>query len=150
MSKAINNKKGIVLFIVLGTLLIVVALAAVILDIINSQSRFTHHQASRIQAYYAAQAGMVYATERLRSMTWTFIPGAGGFNSCPGPTGCVQTENEFPGSIGSFDGSADRQFRIVFCPSGTTCNSTPCDPPDGIDFCIQSSTIYTYTAPPPS
>lgn len=140
------GKRGIVLFIVLGMLLIVVALAGVILNIVNSQARLTHHQASRIQAYYVAQAGMIYAAERLRTAAWTFSDTS---NSCPVGTPCIVTDNQFPGSIGSFDGSANRQFRIVFCPAGTTCNNNPCNPPAGISFCIQATTVYTYTAPAP-
>lgn len=65
------NRRGVVLFIVLGTLLVVVVLANVILGLILSQTRFTHHQVSRIQAYYAAQAGMNLALDNLRTSTWT-------------------------------------------------------------------------------
>lgn len=61
-----DNEKGMALMIVLGTLLVVVILANVILGIVSSQSRLTHHQISRIQAYYAAQAGINYALEKLR------------------------------------------------------------------------------------
>lgn len=55
---------------VLATLLIVVVLANVALSVIASQSRLTHHQVSRIRAFYAAQAGMVLAIENLRTGTW--------------------------------------------------------------------------------
>src|SRR3989338_8459923 len=61
-----NHKRGVVLFIVLGTLLVVVSLATVILSLILSHARLTHHQTSRIHAYYAALAGMNYAIEKLR------------------------------------------------------------------------------------
>ena len=66
-----TNIKGIAISLVLGTLLVVVILANVILSIILSQSRLTHHQVSRIQAYYAAQAGMNLAFEQLRTGNWS-------------------------------------------------------------------------------
>lgn len=75
-----SNKRGVVLFIVLATLMIVIVLANVILNIMSSQSRLTHHQVSRIQSYYAAQAGMNLALERLRTGNW--IEGS----YCLGPT----------------------------------------------------------------
>ena len=64
-------KKGIALFMVLGTLLVVTILAFIMLNIMLSHSRLTQHQVGRIQAYYAAQAGMNYALEMLRTGAWT-------------------------------------------------------------------------------
>jgi hypothetical protein len=77
-----DNDKGVVLLMVLSTIFIVVILASVVLTLITSQSRLTHHQVSRIQAYYAAQAGMNYAIEMLR-----LGPGLGGWS--PPATGTV-------------------------------------------------------------
>ncbi len=67
------NSKGIALYMVLTVLLIVVIFANIILSFILSQSQLTHHQVKRIQAYYAAQAGMNYALEalRLNEPNWT-------------------------------------------------------------------------------
>lgn len=126
------NKKGTALLMVLATLLVVVALANVILLIISSQSRLTHHQISRIQAYYAAQAGMNYALEQLRTGSWT----AG---SCPSPAGCNLPNDP------SFSANITQPVIIIFCPSGVYCASltTPCTPPTGIDFCIDVKVDYT-------
>jgi len=66
-----TNNKGVVLIIVLGTLLVVTIIGNIILSTIVSQSRLTHHQVSRIKAYYASQAGMNYAIEMLRLGNWT-------------------------------------------------------------------------------
>ena len=66
MFKMRFNKKGIMLFIVLGTLLVVMTFASIILSLILSHARLTHHQTSRIQAHYAAMAGINYALEKLR------------------------------------------------------------------------------------
>ena len=72
------NNKGIVLLIVLATLLVVTILGNIILNTVLSQSRLTHHQISRIRAYYATQAGMNYAIEMLRLGNWTPDPNPNG------------------------------------------------------------------------
>jgi Tfp pilus assembly protein PilX len=66
MLKLKTNRRGVALIMVLGTLLVVLTLANIILNIILSQSRLTHHQVSRIQAYYAGLAGVNYAIDKLR------------------------------------------------------------------------------------
>ncbi len=63
----LRQNKAVVLLFVLGTILVVVILANVVLRIMLNQSRLTHHQVSRIQAYYAAHAGIVDALEKLRT-----------------------------------------------------------------------------------
>ncbi|MCX5702984.1 MAG: hypothetical protein NT066_00570 [Candidatus Omnitrophica bacterium] len=62
------------MFIVLGTIFIVITLGNIILSIISSQSRLTHHQVSRIQSYYAAMAGVNYALEMVRLGNANWIP----------------------------------------------------------------------------
>ena len=132
-----RNRKGVLLFIVLGTIIVVATLATVILRIILSQSRLTHHQISRIQAQYVAKAGMVYALEMLRTNAWTYSP----TNSCPDGTPCVVTDTSFPPSV------VNKQFSIVFCPSGSTCApvADPCTPPVGYSYCINSTAVFTYS-----
>jgi Tfp pilus assembly protein PilX len=49
-------------------------LANIILSVVSSQSRLTHHQISRIQAFYAAQAGVNYAREMIRLNNSTWVP----------------------------------------------------------------------------
>jgi len=125
---------------VLGMLLVVVTLANAILTIISSQSRFTHHQVSRIQAYYAAMAGVNYTFEMLRTAAWVYDPLIGA-NSCPSPAGCLFNDPTFPASI------VGQQFRVVFCPIGAICPplTVACIPPPGINFCVDVTTTYTYT-----
>lgn len=84
----LNDKRGFILFIVLSTVLIVAMLAGVILSMISSQSRLTHHQVSRIQAYYAAKAGMNLAFERLRTGT------IDNFSLCK--SGCTYNDADIP------------------------------------------------------
>lgn len=59
------------MFMVLATILIVVVLANVVLTILSSQGRLTRHEVGRIQAFYAAQAGLIYTMEEIRLGTWT-------------------------------------------------------------------------------
>lgn len=66
MFKKQRHKRGILLFIVLGMLFITLILMTIILNIIPTQSRITLHQIRRIQAYYAAMAGVNYAIDKLR------------------------------------------------------------------------------------
>ena len=74
MNNPLRNNKGVALLIVMGTFLVVVVLANVILALISSQSRLTHHQVSRIRAFYAAKAGIVLAFEKLRLKQWSQNP----------------------------------------------------------------------------
>jgi Tfp pilus assembly protein PilX len=69
-----KNDKGIVLFIVLATILVIIILANIVLGVVSSQSRLTHHQISRIQAFYAAQAGVNYAREMIRLNNTAWVP----------------------------------------------------------------------------
>lgn len=76
MPKPATNNKGIMLFIVLGVLLLVTTLAGVILNLILSNYRLTHHQTNRIRAYYAAMAGVNLTREMLRTGQWS-VPATG-------------------------------------------------------------------------
>lgn len=108
-----RNNKGIVLFIVLGTILVIIILANVVIGLITSQSRITHHQVSRIQAYYAAQAGLNYAREMIRLNKASWVPATAGQPAITGRLcnitagGCSPaatndvTDNNLPASIRS-------------------------------------------------
>ncbi len=116
------GKRGVILLIVIGTILLVSVLAAVILSIITSQSRLTQHQISRIQAYYAAMAGGNYAMENLRTGNWTtasYIP--------------TLSDTSFPSSIPS------QSVSIVINPSGVS----GCTPPSGSTACVSVTANYT-------
>ena len=128
------QKKGVVLLIVLGTLLVVASLATVILSLILSHSRLTHHQTSRIQAYYAAMAGVNYALEQLRTGSW--IAGT----NCPTGSPCTM----------AFD-SGDFKPSILVSPTNgvlitiTPYGSTGCTASPGNTTCVSAKTTYTYT-----
>jgi len=139
MSKQIIIKssrlaKGVALFIVLGSIVIVISLASVILTIVSSQSRFTHHQVSRIQAFYAAQAAVNYAMDKLRIGSpsgWSV-----GVNCQPSSAGCdLPTDSDFPASI-------IQPVKIFISPAGSSgCNSP------GSTACVSAMATYTYTLP---
>ena len=98
----VKQRKGVVLLIVLATIMVVVILGNIILTIMSSQARLTHHQVSRIRAYYAAQAGVNLALEQLRRGVW-------GYNA----TYCI-TRNPF----------------VPLPPECIVSNSVPCTDPD--------------------
>ncbi len=133
MFKRILNKSAIALFVVLGTLLIVVILANVVLSFIFSQSRLTHHQVSRIQASYAAQAGMNYALDKLRTGNWT---ASGVHYLCKGCTGAGDIdEPNLPASV--------KNVTITLTPRGTA----GCSPPGNATVCINATANYTSPTP---
>jgi hypothetical protein len=94
----VSNKKGVILFIVLGVVFIVIILSGVILSIISSHSRLTQHQVSRIRAYYAGKGIMNYALERLRTGDWVPSTSPGVIkHACLLPQGCIDpVTNDYP------------------------------------------------------
>lgn len=72
MPKLSAQKKGIALLVVLAMLVVITILANVVLNIMLSHSRLSHHQLSRIKAFYAAKAGMNLALEKLRTGDWGY------------------------------------------------------------------------------
>lgn len=120
------SKKGTALFIVLATVLVVVILTNIILNIVSSQTRLTHHQVSRIKAYYAAQAGMVYALEKLRTGVW--VPPATGSNyACLEPStstaDCIDpgvSPTTAAYRVKPFDADIPYKIQITISPYSTT------------------------------
>lgn len=71
-----GRRKGVAMFMVLATILIVVVLANVALTIVSNQGRLTRHEVGRIQAYYAAKAGLEYTMMKIKVGDWPFSGGA--------------------------------------------------------------------------
>lgn len=136
MLKRLIENRGVALFMVLVTILMVLVLANVVLSLVANQNRLAHHEISRMQALYAAQAGMVYALEKLRNGQWVY-----GVN-CPSGTPCEAPPG---GDAGFVPYVVNNRAYITFCPSGSTCNSIVCSPPAGTTFCVQSLAEYTYS-----
>jgi Tfp pilus assembly protein PilX len=134
-----NNNKGVVLFVVLGVIIIVTTLSTVILRLMLSQSRLTHHQVSRIQAQYAAKAGMVFALEKLRTGDW--VAGA----NCTEGSPCTMTfsSGDFVPAVLV---SPSNGVSIIIRQPQTVNSSLPCyDPPGGSD-CVSVTATYTYSS----
>ncbi len=140
-----NHKKGVVLLIVLGTLLVVASLATVILSLILSHSRLTHHQTSRIQAYYAAMAGVNYALEKLR-----IGHAAGGYDidiDCTAGSPCIMSfaDGDFNPSILV---NPTNGVTITIRQPQSTNPLNPCYNPPGNSACVSTTATYTYTPTP--
>lgn len=133
-NKPVN--KGVVLLLVIGSIAIIGMLCSFFLRIILSQYKLTTHQVNRIQSYYAGLAAMNYALAQLSTGTWQYSASPPPVNTCPGPSGCV-VPNDF--------GSAITAVKVIFCPANLTCApaTTPCYPPAGTTFCINSTATYT-------
>lgn len=121
-----NNKKGVALFVALGLLLVVVILANIILAIILSQSRLTHHQVSRIQAYYGTMAGINFAIDKLRRGDWA-VP------TTATPNTYTVTDSDFPSII------QNKTINITIIKPG----ETGCINPPGGCACIVAKATYT-------
>jgi len=107
------NNKGVALIIVLATILAIVILANLIMTMMLSSSRLTHHKVSRIQSYYASLAGVNYAINRLALKTDALWPETGTYiryicNSnaactfsaaIPVPPSCHVNEPNFPCTV---------------------------------------------------
>lgn len=143
------NKKGIALFIVLATIFIVILLANIILSIMSSQSRLTHHQISRIQAYYSTMSGANYAFDKLRRAddlaSWYIPASSSSYQFClsrvAGSCGAAIPDiidTNLPISVQSILITVASQGAVL--PTGDTCN-----PPAGITVCIYATATYTYT-----
>lgn len=139
MFKKRASKKGIALFMVLATLFMVIILGSIMVAIIASQNRLTHHQVSRIQAYYAAMAGVNYAFESLRTGVWP-LPGAGLFATHTLCSGCTN-----PGDINEPDLPSSVQDVVIIIAGPGAPIPGGCNPPAGIPVCINATATFTYS-----
>ncbi|MDP2941189.1 MAG: hypothetical protein Q8N85_02915 [Candidatus Omnitrophota bacterium] len=125
------EEKAVALLVVIATILVVMGLASAMLNIMSSHYRLTHHQVSRIQAYYASMAGINYAYECLR--TGSFVAGT---HCLAASGGCNLSDPAFPASI-------QPPIKIIITPAQSSDPSQPCYN----HACISVTTNYTYTNP---
>ena len=128
------NKRGVVLFTVLAVIFIAVILTNVILALVSSHSRLTHHQVSRIQAFYAAQAGMNYALDQLRRGPSGTPAGWAVGSNCVAASPCTLTDSGFPSQV--------KSVSIVIKPYNAAdpdCNNSP-----NQSACINVTVDYSY------
>ena len=114
-------RKGIATLLVLFVILLTVIIANAVLIIISSQFRLSHHQVTRIKAFYAAQAGINYAIEKQRLGQW----GTGTYDICS--SGCDVNDPDIPYRV-----------NIDIGPLGSGINNTRR---------VTVSVDYTYSAP---
>lgn len=138
MLKFAKETKGVALLVILCMLFVVAALAAIILNSMLSQSRLTHHQISRIQAYYANLAGINYAMDKLRTGVWAI-------DHCPAPPALAPDDCTMKFDPGDFRPASIRNnsVRIILIPRGSQgCQNAPVN-----TNCISVLADYTYTNP---
>ena len=134
----VNNKKGVVLFIVLAVVLVVVILSGVILGIISSQSRLTHHQVSRIKAYYAGKGIMNYANEQLRTGIWQADPAvSGALDRYACLNGCLDGRTAYAAGYAISDTDIPFKVLVTIHPKNAALSSTVTQ--------LDIKTQYTYT-----
>ena len=137
LEKMVNEKRGVVLFIVLATILLVIILSGVILRIISSQSRLTHHKVSRIKAYYAGRGMINYAFERFRTGAWVPNP-AGGARKYACHRSCI---DGVPANyIIPTDPDIPYRIQITIWPTEAVVGGSPSNPVTQLDI----KTDYTY------
>jgi len=132
------NKKGVVFFTVLITLLIVVTLAGVVVRTILNNARLTNHQISRAQAYYAGMAGINYASQMIRAGSW--VVGTNCTSGCSIKT--LFDSNDFKPPIFA---TSTNDIVVTINASQSTNSSAPCyNSPNGA-ACVSVSVNYTYS-----
>lgn len=67
-------RKGVVLIVVIGVMLVVFSLALGALYFIAHEARIAEYKIKRSKAFFAAQAGVVLALEQLRKGVWSGTP----------------------------------------------------------------------------
>jgi len=97
-------KKGVVLVVVIGVMLVIFTLALAALFLMTQESRIAEHKIRRTRAFFAAQAGMIRALDMLRTgadPSGTFNIGAG----IPGyPAAGLPVVTTWPGAGGAGSG----------------------------------------------
>lgn len=161
MAELSKNNKGIVLVIVLATILVSVLLATAVMHLITNQSRLTHHQLSRIQAYYAGKAAITYAQEKLRIGGPPAVGGWVAGTNCTAAAPCVAASpvtdpatqfqldlvNDFsPASMRPTTSCPLCGVSITIIPAQYTNSLAACYRND-TKACISTTATYTYTTP---
>ncbi len=101
-------KKGVVLVVVMGVVMVMCILALASMFLMTQESRIAEHKIKRNRAFYSAQAGMVLALDQLRLGAWV-----------PGNTYCLSngTAPNLGGCAGTItDLAIKHDVRIVIAP----------------------------------
>ncbi len=132
-----------VLFVVLGVIIFAVILGSVVLNIVLSNTSLSRKHVGRVQAYYAALAGMNYGYERLSrnddpthwpmpasGLTYTNHICNSAFHSCPD---YVVNDETLVKAISEIEITVSER-------SNSACAAH--SPPGGVDACIAVKVTY--------
>jgi hypothetical protein len=142
MPKVSLDNRGVVLLVVVATIMIAVVLAGVVLKVVSSQARLSHHDVSRVQAYYASIAGVNYAFEQLRkgAAGGGWVVGANCIASSPCEKKFDDGDFYPPVLINPINGVS-----IIIRPAQSSNSAAPCYNPPGGNACISVNATYTST-----
>lgn len=137
-----SKQKAIALLVVLGTFVILMLIASLVMTMFLSHFRLTWHSVIRTQALYAAEAGIIYAFEKLRLNNDPAWPEPKNrperkythslCNAGIHDPDCVFTDDTFPVFI--------KKVRITVVDKN--CTSLICSPPNAVGICIRSNVDY--------
>ena len=119
----VKEKKGIVLVIVMGALVVISALALIALIFFTQRARMTLRKATKAKLKFAAYAGVVDALEKLRRGAVTF------------PTLGSPTSYTLPEKINGYN------VEVTIKIKGDTSSPFPCPTTVPSDYCV-FSTVY--------
>ena len=94
-----RDRRGMLVFMVIGIIMVVVIFSMIALRIVANHSRLNYHQVSRIQALYAAKAGVIYALDKLRKNDDSLWPACGNYQKTMCRSGCNINEYSLPTAI---------------------------------------------------
>ena len=114
-------RKGVILVVVMGVMVVLSALALIALYYMTNESRIAEHKIKRMRAIFTAQGGIVHAFERLR-------------REGTAPAKLAQINQDKPALNGL---TAD----IQVTKRGPNQNS-PCPSTAPSDFCVSSTVDY--------
>lgn len=118
-------KEGTALIFLMATIIMVFVLSGVMASLVLNQTRFSHHEISRVKAYYAALAAMNLARDNLRTGTWT---GGGSEYTLCNESWCDAYDYDIP------------------CPVIITINDDP-DPGHPNAYILRIEVDYTFDPP---
>ena len=126
------KSKGVTLILVLSFILVSIILANAAAIFMRTQTKLSHYKLIRIQAFYAAQAGMNYALEELRDGSWV-----AGTDCTDALNGCDVYATLF--ATGDFSPASISKVTVTIWEDGAA--GIPSNCLSGVD-CIQVTTTY--------
>ncbi|MFH1519013.1 MAG: hypothetical protein ABIE75_00385 [Candidatus Omnitrophota bacterium] len=102
-------RKGVILVVIIGVMLVVFGLALGALYFMANEARIAEYKIKRSKAFFSAQAGMVLVLEQLRKGVWSGNPAGKNHclndnigNDCPPPLTVVDADIPYDVTIQIF------------------------------------------------